>query len=423
MLLGATFCYGLGNAWSRRRLTGTGLSTVALPAIQLAVGALVILPFAVTTPLVGPVAPAPALALLALGLGGTGLAYVLFWRVLAVAGATVTASVTYVIPLVSTTLGVLVLHEGLHWYEPVGGAVVLARGRADAVGRRAASSGRRRRAAAAAADGRIGLTRSGDDDRHPGAAGARRRAPRARPAPRRGRSSGRPAGTGRARRTRSARASPGTRGPPCRGCRRARAPTRSRGPSAAAARRRRRAGGRPGRAGRVGAATGSTRSRWRGCPARRARRRHPRRSPRGPARRRRRCRRGPRRRPSRAPRPGRPATTSTATTRAPAATATITADSPTPPQPCTATQSPARDPPVHGDGAVGGREPAAQTRGGDRGHAVGEADQVHVGVVEGDELRERAVVGEARLALALAHLLLPGEAGGAARRRRTRRAP
>ncbi|WP_456844593.1 DMT family transporter [Cellulomonas sp. P5_C6] len=126
MLLGATFCYGLGNAWSRRRLTSTGLSNVALPAIQLAVGALVILPFAVSTPLAGPLAPAPALALLALGLGGTGLAYVLFWRVLAIAGATVTASVTYVIPLVSTTLGVLVLHEGLHWYEPVGGAVVLA---------------------------------------------------------------------------------------------------------------------------------------------------------------------------------------------------------------------------------------------------------------------------------------------------------
>ncbi|KQY46954.1 DMT family transporter [Cellulomonas sp. Root137] len=126
MLLGATFCYGIGNAWSRRRLTTTGLSNVALPAIQLAVGAVLILPFAVSTPLTGPLAPAPALALLALGLGGTGLAYVLFWRVLAIAGATVTASVTYVIPLVSTTLGVLVLHEGLHWYEPVGGAVVLA---------------------------------------------------------------------------------------------------------------------------------------------------------------------------------------------------------------------------------------------------------------------------------------------------------
>ena len=44
---------------------------------------------------------------------------------MSVAGATVAASVTYVIPIVSTTLGVVVLHETLHWYEPVGGVVVL----------------------------------------------------------------------------------------------------------------------------------------------------------------------------------------------------------------------------------------------------------------------------------------------------------
>ena len=50
MLLGATFCYGLGNAWGRFRLTSTGLSTVATPAVQLVVGALVVLPFAVAAP-------------------------------------------------------------------------------------------------------------------------------------------------------------------------------------------------------------------------------------------------------------------------------------------------------------------------------------------------------------------------------------
>lgn len=126
MLVGATLCYGFGNAWSRRRLTGTGLSAVTLPAVQLAIGSVLLAPFALTTPLIAPVSAGPALALLALGMGGTGLAYVLYWRVLEVAGATVTASVTYVIPLVSTTLGVVVLHEGLHWYEPVGGLVVLA---------------------------------------------------------------------------------------------------------------------------------------------------------------------------------------------------------------------------------------------------------------------------------------------------------
>jgi drug/metabolite transporter (DMT)-like permease len=126
MLLGATLCYGIGNAWSRRRLTGSGLSPVALPAVQLTLGALMLTPFVLATPAPVHVEPGAAAALLALGLGGTGAAYVLYWRVLEQAGATVTASVTYVIPLVSTTLGVVVLHEALHWYEPVGGVVVLA---------------------------------------------------------------------------------------------------------------------------------------------------------------------------------------------------------------------------------------------------------------------------------------------------------
>ena len=68
---------------------------------------------------------------------------------------------------------------------------------------------------------------------------------------------------------------------------------------------------------------------------------------------------------------------------------------------------------MDGDGPVGGREPAAETRGGDRGHAVRQPDQVHVGVVDRDELGERPVVGEPRLALPLAHLLLAREARGA----------
>jgi drug/metabolite transporter (DMT)-like permease len=124
MLLGATLCYGIGNAWSRRRLTGSGLSPVVLPAVQLTLGGLMLTPFVLATPAPAAVDAGAAGALL--GLGGTGAAYVLYWRVLEQAGATVTASVTYVIPLVSTTLGVVVLHERLHWYEPVGGVVVLA---------------------------------------------------------------------------------------------------------------------------------------------------------------------------------------------------------------------------------------------------------------------------------------------------------
>jgi drug/metabolite transporter (DMT)-like permease len=64
-------------------------------------------------------------SVLALGALGTGLAFWLNYQVIRVAGATTSASVTYLIPLFATLLGVLVLSEHLHWYEPVGAVVIL----------------------------------------------------------------------------------------------------------------------------------------------------------------------------------------------------------------------------------------------------------------------------------------------------------
>ena len=49
----------------------------------------------------------------------------LFWRVVRTAGPTIAATVTYLIPLVSTTLGIVVLGEQLTWNQPVGGAIAL----------------------------------------------------------------------------------------------------------------------------------------------------------------------------------------------------------------------------------------------------------------------------------------------------------
>ena len=89
--------------------------------------------------------------------------------------------------------------------------------------------------------------------------------------------------------------------------------------------------------------------------------------------------------------------TSTATTRAPSAFAIITADRPTPPQPCTATHWPADDLAVGDDRAVRRREPAAQGRRGHEGDGVGQADHVGVRARDGHPLRERPGQREARL--------------------------
>jgi drug/metabolite transporter (DMT)-like permease len=64
-------------------------------------------------------------SMLALGALGSGVAYVLNFRVLRAAGPTTASSVTYLVPLFATVFGIAILGEGLTWHQPVGAAVVL----------------------------------------------------------------------------------------------------------------------------------------------------------------------------------------------------------------------------------------------------------------------------------------------------------
>jgi drug/metabolite transporter (DMT)-like permease len=65
------------------------------------------------------------LAVAVLGALATGLAFIWMYRVIALAGSVVSASVTYATPLVSTLLGILLLGETLTWNQPLGAVIVL----------------------------------------------------------------------------------------------------------------------------------------------------------------------------------------------------------------------------------------------------------------------------------------------------------
>lgn len=125
--LGAALCYGCGGPYTRRFLSGRPESGVALAAAQLGLATLVL---AVIAPFVA----APSLrvdastvsAILVLGLLCSGVAYVLMYGIVRAAGAGTFSTVTYVIPVVSTALGVVALGEPLSWNEPVGAVIVLA---------------------------------------------------------------------------------------------------------------------------------------------------------------------------------------------------------------------------------------------------------------------------------------------------------
>jgi drug/metabolite transporter (DMT)-like permease len=124
--MAAAACYGLGFPYTRRYLAGRTESAVSLSAAQVMCGALqlaLIAPWLTSAP--GHVPLDSVLSILALGVAGTGLAYVLNYAVIRRAGSTTASTVTYLIPLFSTVLGVVVLGERLAWNQPVGALVVL----------------------------------------------------------------------------------------------------------------------------------------------------------------------------------------------------------------------------------------------------------------------------------------------------------
>jgi drug/metabolite transporter (DMT)-like permease len=130
MCFGAAMCYAVAIPYQKKFVAGSANSGVALATMQLllALGQL-----AVVAPLLAGAPPAPTslslqvvLCVLALGALGTGLAFVLNLRVIRVAGASTSASVTYLMPVIATLVGVLILGEHLHWNQPAGAAVVLA---------------------------------------------------------------------------------------------------------------------------------------------------------------------------------------------------------------------------------------------------------------------------------------------------------
>ena len=126
-MIAATICYGFGTSFGRVSLSSSTLSGIQLTGIQLLSGTAALMVLLLVDPAErpGPFTVTSSLSVLALGVLGTGLAMVLFWHILRQAGATVAATVTYVIPVVSTTVGVLVLREAFTWNQIVGGMIVI----------------------------------------------------------------------------------------------------------------------------------------------------------------------------------------------------------------------------------------------------------------------------------------------------------
>jgi drug/metabolite transporter (DMT)-like permease len=124
--LGSTAGYGASFAYTQRFFAGRGGSAAALSAAQLTCATAQL---AIVAPALAGLAawpgPAAALALLALGALGTGVAFVLNLGVIRTAGPTVASTVTYVVPVWSTAIGAVLLGEPVVWNTVVGGVLVI----------------------------------------------------------------------------------------------------------------------------------------------------------------------------------------------------------------------------------------------------------------------------------------------------------
>jgi drug/metabolite transporter (DMT)-like permease len=139
----AAASYAMAAVYARRFITGARLvldpvtgprratsAEIALPQVATAAVIAISLAWVVEHPAGGliamPPTPAAWVAVLWVGILGSGVAYLLFFAIMRAWGAMRTTLVTYALPVMGITLGVVVLDERLHPEEIAGSVLVLA---------------------------------------------------------------------------------------------------------------------------------------------------------------------------------------------------------------------------------------------------------------------------------------------------------
>ena len=125
-LLIAVTCYGISFPYTVRNIIPLGLKPEAAATTQLVMAAITLLPFYLFDGISQDYyRPATLFAMLALGILGSGIAYIWNFSIIAAAGSSIASSVTYLTPVVAIIVGWVFLGEALSWYEPVGALLVI----------------------------------------------------------------------------------------------------------------------------------------------------------------------------------------------------------------------------------------------------------------------------------------------------------
>jgi drug/metabolite transporter (DMT)-like permease len=126
ILLFAVACYGVTFPYTRRFVMPLKIKSEAIVAAQLICAASTLLPIYLISGISVTTLPiTPVISMIALGVFGSGFAYLWNFKIMQLAGSAIASSVTYLTPLVAVIVGVIFLSEKVTWNEPVGALVVL----------------------------------------------------------------------------------------------------------------------------------------------------------------------------------------------------------------------------------------------------------------------------------------------------------
>jgi drug/metabolite transporter (DMT)-like permease len=124
-LIGSTISYAAGAVYARRNIHGLRPMIPALFQVGFALVMVLVLAFVFERPLQVGMTPTAMFAVIWLGLLGSGLAYLIFFRILGRWGATRTSMVAYLLPVYGIALGALVLSEPIDIRLLIGTALII----------------------------------------------------------------------------------------------------------------------------------------------------------------------------------------------------------------------------------------------------------------------------------------------------------
>jgi drug/metabolite transporter (DMT)-like permease len=125
-LLLAVSCYGLSFPIIRKYVLPLGLPPEKMAVTQLVAASITLLPLFIYNGISHyNFAARPVLGMLALGIFGSGIAYIWNFQVISAAGSSIASSVTYLTPVVAVIVGFIFGNETISWNEPLGAGFVV----------------------------------------------------------------------------------------------------------------------------------------------------------------------------------------------------------------------------------------------------------------------------------------------------------